>query len=47
MLVRTAREDWLRVVVSQRIGRERALPLFTGAALVPLGLGGDARAEPA
>jgi protein-tyrosine phosphatase len=34
-------------LVSARIGRERALPLFTGAALVPLGLGRDARAEPA
>jgi protein-tyrosine phosphatase len=34
-------------LVAGRIGRERALPLFTGAALEPLGLGRDARAEPA
>ena len=34
-------------LVSDRIGRERALPMFTGAALVPLGLGLDVRAEPA
>lgn len=34
-------------LVSDRIGRERALPMFTGAALVPLGLGRDVRAEPA
>jgi protein-tyrosine phosphatase len=34
-------------LVSGRIGREQALPLFTGAALVPLGLGRDVRAEPA
>jgi protein-tyrosine phosphatase len=35
-------------LVTARIGRDRAEPLFTGAALEPLGLGRrDARAEPA
>ena len=34
-------------LVASRIGRDRALPMFTGAALEPLGLRGDVRAEPA